>query len=376
MISWIALLACCSGETDSSSVETASLLARGGWVEEDFHTDLRGYLGTPVENPLLWRPLPLIGIEGGDPAGRGWRPVGGKSVLSFWYRGPEARYLVLELRNRTGEANPRSFELEVELNGRALGSRKIEPGRLLDQLPIPAGLLATENRVELGFSPSLEPDPEYGYPIALLSMGFSTAALEERTPSGEAGPDAADGRSVRLAGSGTYVVPLMGLEDLETISFEVEEDGSELAVVSIERMEADGTRRLIESLRLGPREPRTIQVPIEQPLAAGAALLIHSEVARRDGWLAIRGASSSPAEREVSRTESALPADGTSDGSLPDVILIILDAARGDRFPGWQYPRRTMPNIDRLASSARVFRKTYAECPTTSCSIPALLTGV
>jgi len=376
LIPLVALVACRNREIDSFSNEASTLLARGGWVEEAFQIDLRGHTGAPAENPLLWRPLPLIGVEGWDPAARGWRPIGSRSLLSVWYRGPQASHLVLELRNRTGEGRRRTFELEVELNGRLLGTRTVESGRFRDELTIPAGLLRTENQIALGFSPPLEPDLELGHPVALLGIGFSTAFLDQRSGSGESAAAMPDSRSIRLAGSGTYVLPLTGLQPLASVDLELEQGDSELGVVSIERLEADGARRLIESFRLGPSSTRTIHVPIEKPRVAGTALLIHSEVSRQDSWLGLRNQSSSPVALDESRKAPSAQAGSAIEGSLPDVILIILDAARGDRFPGWQYPRRIMPNIDRFASSAMVFRRAYTECPTTSCSIPALLTGV
>ncbi|MGH9464366.1 MAG: sulfatase-like hydrolase/transferase, partial [Thermoanaerobaculia bacterium] len=58
----------------------------------------------------------------------------------------------------------------------------------------------------------------------------------------------------------------------------------------------------------------------------------------------------------------------------PDVVLILLDAARGDRFTG-AYRRATTPRIGAELADALLFRRAYAECPTTSCSVPAIVTG-
>jgi arylsulfatase A-like enzyme len=58
----------------------------------------------------------------------------------------------------------------------------------------------------------------------------------------------------------------------------------------------------------------------------------------------------------------------------PDVVLILLDAARGDRFTG-EYARDTTPRIRAELGDALAFRRAYAECPTTSCSVPAIVTG-
>ena len=60
----------------------------------------------------------------------------------------------------------------------------------------------------------------------------------------------------------------------------------------------------------------------------------------------------------------------------PDVLIIVLDAARASNFGAYGYPRDTTPFIDRLAADALVFTRAFSECPTTSCSIPNLISGI
>ncbi len=60
----------------------------------------------------------------------------------------------------------------------------------------------------------------------------------------------------------------------------------------------------------------------------------------------------------------------------PDILLIILDAARARQFGFAGYSRDTTPHLDQLAEESLVFEQAYSECATTSCSIPNLISGV
>ncbi|MEE8523622.1 MAG: sulfatase-like hydrolase/transferase, partial [Thermoanaerobaculia bacterium] len=55
------------------------------------------------------------------------------------------------------------------------------------------------------------------------------------------------------------------------------------------------------------------------------------------------------------------------------VILLLLDAARPDRFACYGYPRVTTPEIDLLAARGVVFERHYAQGTGTRESVPALL---
>jgi arylsulfatase A-like enzyme len=60
----------------------------------------------------------------------------------------------------------------------------------------------------------------------------------------------------------------------------------------------------------------------------------------------------------------------------PDIVIVILDAARAGNFGVFGYERDTSPNIDALARESLVFTRAYSECPTTACSIPNLISGL
>lgn len=75
------------------------------------------------------------------------------------------------------------------------------------------------------------------------------------------------------------------------------------------------------------------------------------------------------------------PARGTSSARPqldrpPNVVVIVLDAARASNFGVYGYPRETTPEIDALGEQGLVFRHAFSECPNTSCSMPNLISGI
>src|SRR5215467_11029510 len=55
------------------------------------------------------------------------------------------------------------------------------------------------------------------------------------------------------------------------------------------------------------------------------------------------------------------------------VIFLLLDAARPDRFSSYGYERTTTPNIDNLAEAGVVFENHFAQATATRDSLPSLL---
>jgi hypothetical protein len=58
-----------------------------------------------------------------------------------------------------------------------------------------------------------------------------------------------------------------------------------------------------------------------------------------------------------------------------DVVLLTVDALRADHVSAYGYPRRTTPNIDRLAARGARFDHAYCPTPHTSYSVTSLMTG-
>lgn len=59
----------------------------------------------------------------------------------------------------------------------------------------------------------------------------------------------------------------------------------------------------------------------------------------------------------------------------PDVLVILLDAARADAFTPWGGPHPT-PKVERLANDATVFADAISPAPWTGQSVPSIMTGL
>ncbi len=65
----------------------------------------------------------------------------------------------------------------------------------------------------------------------------------------------------------------------------------------------------------------------------------------------------------------------TNPAGRPNVIFILLDATRADRFGAWGNPRPTTPALDRLGDDGILFLRHFANAHSTRSSMPQLMTG-
>ena len=63
-------------------------------------------------------------------------------------------------------------------------------------------------------------------------------------------------------------------------------------------------------------------------------------------------------------------------GERPNILLIVMDAARADHFSCYGYPRETTPNIDKLALSGALFSRAVSSTSWTVPSHATLFTGL
>lgn len=68
--------------------------------------------------------------------------------------------------------------------------------------------------------------------------------------------------------------------------------------------------------------------------------------------------------------------NGRKRGERPNVLLVVLDTARADRFSFMGYERKTSPHIDELAEGGAVFSRTFATAFWTLPSHASLFTGL
>ena len=75
--------------------------------------------------------------------------------------------------------------------------------------------------------------------------------------------------------------------------------------------------------------------------------------------------------------DTAVRKRGEPKGSVarPNIVVVMIDAARADRFSSYGYERNTTPHIDALAESGTRFENAYANTNWTAPSTAALFTG-
>ena len=69
------------------------------------------------------------------------------------------------------------------------------------------------------------------------------------------------------------------------------------------------------------------------------------------------------------------PARAAEPAARPNVILIVLDAARADRLSGYGYPKHTTPRLDRLAAEGAVFLNNFSQGANTQTSMPRIFSS-
>lgn len=104
-------------------------------------------------------------------------------------------------------------------------------------------------------------------------------------------------------------------------------------------------------------------------LSGPACLVVEIDVDLGGGPVAIETVELAP-----TRPESRLPPHPSP--TPPDIVLIVLDAARPDHFGCYGYGRNTTPNIDRLAEEGFVFTNAFATASYTACSVPTMVSGL
>lgn len=88
---------------------------------------------------------------------------------------------------------------------------------------------------------------------------------------------------------------------------------------------------------------------------------------------------SAPIRLDLLHAEEAPPVQTREpevNSEAPDIVLIVLDAARADHVGAYGYSRQTSPNIDRLAATSLLFENVYATAPYTQSSMATMLTGL
>lgn len=186
----------------------------------------------------------------------------------------------------------------------------------------------------------------------------------------------AAGQVFALSSSGSLVVPIEPFTGEAVLRFDFRFRGQgalppEALRVSV--LDSDGVPGVAAS------QINTVDVwtAADVPLAGRDAVqfaVLEATLAGRSQSLELRAPQLWLDEVEPSVAENR-QADAVG-SPLPNVLIIVLDAARASNVGAYGYPRETTPYIDQLAAEALVFRQAFSECPNTSCSIPNLISGI
>jgi len=373
--SWVLLLAaaCTSEQERSAAVDLWPALYKGGFVPVTDLVDLRKQMAAPAADPALWLPRPVVPVTGWALAGWGWFPLGDRSTLLLWRRSAASSQLVLGFGSQQ-EGAIGDYRVQVVLNGVGLGDVPATAGRSQGRLQLPAGILTSVNEVELSFVPAVEMGTNGRAPLALTSIGVLGSAGTRKQVTSADGHLDPELRGLVLAGSGVFVLPLDIPATADEVALEARRVGEGLATLGILALDARGERTGLGSVHLDDHAWTSRTLSLRALAGQRVVLALETEQSDQTQQIEIRGLQIRLAEGETA-VESAVSGPSRGDRD-PDVVVVVLDAARGDRFPGWEYRRQTTPNIDAIAEGALAFRHAFAECPTTSCSIPALITGV
>ncbi len=145
--------------------------------------------------------------------------------------------------------------------------------------------------------------------------------------------------------------------------------------VSVRLLDRQGAERELSAFALAPGASERLDVDLA-PWAGQAAALRISVSGPRSGAVRWRRAGITGAGERRSAEAPIPPAGVTLSGRLgrPDVVIIVLDAARADAFGAYGAAHPT-PAVDALAASGTRFERAQAPSSWTGQSIPALLAG-
>ncbi len=343
-----------------------------GWVDLSGRAEPRPDLG-PTDSELA--------------LGSGWGPteVWGRwalaphAAISFSVEQSGAYDLLLEARAPHDATTPMSLRFGDQVPREFAPDRDWTLHRFSLDAPLPAGAYAVVlTRAEAVPSSAAGDDRalavrRFGLvPVGTTFGPFASASVATPPPG-----------VLHFERSASAIVPLAVPADATSVSVTVRTEsnqrGSEPMVLdlsaltldgdlrSLGRVEAPSTKRATDHLILDlqPFRGRALSLRLSARMPAAASG--HFEVS---DLRLHRGASSPAVATEVPSIPSTAP------GPAPDIVLVILDAARADAFGLYGAERPTTPHLDALAETALVFEDATADCPYTLCSSPTLLTGV
>ena len=356
------------GESFLPQLAGGTFLAAGSWI------DLRQrHVDAAAASTSTLAPSFLATVESGWGGTETWGTwgLGERTELRFFLRWVKPYRLHLTCR-AAAHPDGRPQTVGVVFNGRRIATLEVGSDWERHRVEVPAGVLSPgDNRIELAYgfhlagTPGVDPRP---LALAIEEIGLLAPDQRPKEARAEGGAepaldDAAD--ALRLERSGTYLVPLRVPRDAAALEVTLRSSGR-AARLRAGVMTTDGSEDTAfvagggrQRIALAAYRGRDVFLVFDADLPHGGRLTLESP--------------------RLSTVEALSPRPATApplDAGRPDIVLVVLDAARADRFGAYGYERDTTPHIDRLAARSLVFQQVLAECPYTSCSMPNLLAGL
>jgi arylsulfatase A-like enzyme len=304
-------------------------------------------------------------IEGNNDFGVKGSVEGRKVVLSCYNDG--ASFLHLRAR---GEGEPPT-ETEVRINGNHLLRLALNPGDFSwYHLPLPEGLVNRgELKVEFARSrnqcfinAAYVTRGEKPVPDDELSELFSIKnfPLGDRVEKG-----------FRLR-PGTGIGYLLKPEDGDVLRFFLRGEGARLKVV----VQTDKETRILKIVSPWRRKKKSVELPLSPFAGEIIELIFEAEGKDGSGMLdvispRIMGQFSGKGKAQSYRKELE-----KAFNPPPNLVLILLDAARADHLTCYGYHRKTTPAIDQLAGEGVIFERAFSQGAYTNISLPGIFASL
>ena len=352
--------------------------------------------GWPDVEPRLVRGF------GGDPEVRGrerflWVRQGATIAVDIGDKAPRDRALVFDIEAYEGIADQR---LEITVNGQRLAGRDIPSRRSRVRFDWPASAQGASNQLELLFARAIVPADTKGgsgdtrdFAAALFSLAIGDPGdktldllLERETPRAFEVSEK-DGIPKMILPGASRTSFAFRLPSNAALEFEsslhpwsASSGGKGSLEISFEATDGRTRAPVTVPLTATNLEPTAIAIPGDP----GTPMLVTMEVkAEKPGvtFAQIRAPRVlGDVESEPGKPVDAPPGNATRLGadigaSKPNVLFIVLDAARAQSLGVYGHARATTPNIDKLAGEGFTFDNAYTTAAYTLAAMSSVWTS-
>ena len=273
----------------------------------------------------------------------------------------------LHLRIRLEGKEP--AEGEIKINDFQLIRLGLNPGTSWYHLPLPEGVA---ERGELRLELSNPYHPSF-IEMAYLTKGDEVIPENELSELFEIkkaliGERRREGFVLRPGrGVGFFLKPDEG----DVLRFYLRGDSARLSVI----VHTENRDKVLKTVSARRGKVKRIEIPLSSLRGEVIELIFKAEGSKGKGSIEVISprimAPKKRGERGVDLTELRKAANPP-----PNLIIILLDAARADHFSCYGYHRKTTPTIDRLASEGVIFEHAFSQGAYTIISLPTIMASL